>query len=475
MHRFAVLLSLVVACADYAKPSVGFYESGDFANAARAADQGLAQHPDDDALWAMRVRSALALGDPDGVAKAYAAYIGHRGDDDQELLHGLALATLGQALASPSAKLKMSAIETIEHLELQPLADDVAAAMGDNDDRVAATAAIAVLHAYPQAPQVADAMLHSESPEARRIVIAGLARKAGTIVTGELEKAANDPDPRVRRAAIDGLGRLTDKDAVTVLAKRLADADEAVRASAASALAEIGIGDLAAFAKKALADSAVAVRVAGVELLAAAEQRDQLAQLVNDQDAIVALEAVLAIEQLGAPMHKREGKMVHDFVAPHTGLGAAVVQRAIASPKWEVRAGAANMLVRVVGKDAATPIAEQLAKDLDAHVQLAAARVLSHDSTARDQAVAVFRAQLGGELATQAAGDLAALDGDPEALATLAKLVRDPQRTAEQRADAAGAHLIARKITPGLVAALADASGVVRVEAASVLAALAKD
>src|SRR5580704_3225703 len=162
MHRFAVLLSLLVACADYAKPSVGFYESGDFANAARAADQGLAQHPDDDALWAMRVRSALALGDPEAVAKAYAGYVGHRGDDDQELLHGLALATLSQALASPSAKLKMAAIE---RLELQPLADDVAAAMGDNDDRVAATAAIAVLHAYPQAPQVADAMLHSENPE----------------------------------------------------------------------------------------------------------------------------------------------------------------------------------------------------------------------------------------------------------------------------------------------------------------------
>ncbi len=475
MHRFAVLLSLVVACADYAKPSVGFYESGDFANAARAADQGLAQHPDDDALWAMRVRSALALGDPEAVAKAYAGYVGHRGDDDQELLHGLALATLSQALASPSAKLKISAIETIERLELQPLADDVAAAMGDNDDRVAATAAIAVLHAYPQAPQVADAMLHSENPEARRIVIAGLARKAGAIVTGELEKAANDPDPRVRRAAIDGLGRLGDKDAVTVLAKRLSDGDEAVRASAASALADIGIGDLAAFAKKALADSAVAVRVAGVDLLAAAEQRDPLAQLVNDQDPIVALQAVLAIEQLGAPMHKREGKMVHDFVAPHTGLGAAVVQRAIASPKWEVRAGAANMLARIVGKDAATPIAEQLAKDPDAHVQLAAARVLAHDAATRDQAIAVFRAQLSGELATQAAADLAGLDGDPDALAKLAQLVRDPQRTAEQRADAASAHLTARKITPGLVAALADSSGVVRVEAASVLAALAKD
>ncbi|HEX4449930.1 MAG TPA: HEAT repeat domain-containing protein [Kofleriaceae bacterium] len=467
MHRFAVLLLVVGACADYARPSVGFYEAGDFANAARAADQGIAQHPDDDALWAMRVRAALALGDPAAVETAYAGYVARRGDDDQELLHGLALATLSQALASPSAKLKIAAIETIERLELQALADDVAASMGDNDDRVAATAAIAVLHAYPQAPQVADAMLHSENPEARRIVIAGLARKAGTIVTGELEKAANDPDPRVRRAAIDGLGRLKDKAAVTVLAKRMTDPDEAVRASAASALADIGIGDLAAFAKKALADQSVAVRVAGVHLLGKAEQLDQLAALENDPDPIVALEAVVTRQ----PRHDRPDNVDVQLMS----TTPAIVQRAIASPKWEVRAGVANMLVRILGKAAATPIAEQLAKDPDTHVALAAARVLSHDAATRDQAIAVFRAQLGGELATQAAADLAALDSDPEALAKLSQLVRDPQHTAEQRADAASAHLTARKITPGLVAALADTSGVVRVEAASVLAALAKD
>src|SRR5580698_5353475 len=314
MHRFAVLLSLVVACADYAKPSVGFYESGDFANAARAADQGLAQHPDDDALWAMRVRSALALGDPDGVAKAYAGYLGHRGDDDQELLHGLALATLGQALASPSAKLKLVAIETIEQLELQPLADAVANAMGDGDDRVAAAAAIAVLHAYPQAPQVADAMLKSENPEARRIVIAGLARKVGSIADSEIENAANDPDPRVRRVALAALGRLGDKNAVALLAKHLGDADDDARAAAVSSLAQIGIGELAAFAKTALADHALAVRVAGVDLLGAAEQRDALMALTSDADPIVALQAVIAIEELGAPMRKHGGKMQREHV-----------------------------------------------------------------------------------------------------------------------------------------------------------------
>src|SRR6185503_13662321 len=99
MPGFAVLI-LLAGCADYAKPAVGLYEAGDYAGAAKAADDGLAAHPEDDALWAMRVRSARALGDGPGVAKAYAAYVAHRGDDDAELLHGLALATLGQSLTS---------------------------------------------------------------------------------------------------------------------------------------------------------------------------------------------------------------------------------------------------------------------------------------------------------------------------------------------------------------------------------------
>ena len=59
MHRFAVLMFALAACADYAKPSVGLYEAGDYAGAARAADDGIAAHPDNDALWAMRTEFGL--------------------------------------------------------------------------------------------------------------------------------------------------------------------------------------------------------------------------------------------------------------------------------------------------------------------------------------------------------------------------------------------------------------------------------
>ena len=107
MRRCVVFGCLAfMACANHAQHAVALYETGDYVGAARAAESGLATHPQDEGLWQMRVRAALAQGDAAGIAKAYAAYRAQLGgDDDKELLRDLAIATLGQALASPSAKL----------------------------------------------------------------------------------------------------------------------------------------------------------------------------------------------------------------------------------------------------------------------------------------------------------------------------------------------------------------------------------
>src|SRR5262245_49427489 len=246
MQRIALVVALLVpaACANRATRSISLYESGDYAGAMRAADEGLASHPNDDSLWAMKVRSAVALGDANGTAKAYEQYVAHRGSDDKALLRDLSTATLGQALASPSAKMKIAAIEAIERLEIHSLTDQVVDKMNDNDDRVAAAAAIAVLRGIPGAQQVAEQTLTSENAEARRITIDGIARKYGKLTAGDLQKAANDPDPRVRRTAIRWLGMIKDKDAVEVLTRRMQDPDDSVRAASASALARIGIGNL---------------------------------------------------------------------------------------------------------------------------------------------------------------------------------------------------------------------------------------
>ncbi|MGE5180736.1 MAG: HEAT repeat domain-containing protein [Acidobacteriota bacterium] len=417
------------------------------------------EHPDDDALWGMRVRSALALGDANGVAKAYQQYVARRGDDDKPLLRDLANATIEQALASPSARLKISAIETVADLRILALEQPVTERIGDEDDRVAAAAAVAILFDHPQAPEVADQMLRSDNPEARRIALDGIAKKEQgrhhlELAVGELEKSGDDPDARVRATALRWLGVAKDRDAVALLTKRLRDRDENVRAAAAGALARIGIGNLAELGKKALADKALAVRLAGIELLATARDTEALVAATGDADPLVAAQAALAL------------------VPPRPELTQQALDRAVTAAEWTTRAGAANLVVQALGKAGALPVAQKLAADPDVGVRLAAARALVRAGD-RERARAVFAAALATDRATAAAGELAAL-GDDRGVAALDRLVRDAQRTPEQRAEAARAHADAKKITPGLVAALADPSGVVRIEAAAALAALAK-
>jgi HEAT repeat protein len=445
---------LLAGCASRAGHAIALYETGDYAGAARSADAELTAHPGDEALWQMRIRAALALGDARGVATAYAAYRDRRdGDDDRPLLRDLAIASLGQALASPSVKLKIAAIQAVEAAELEPLADPVAQRMRDDDDRVVATAAAAVLHGAPDAPQAIGDMLHSEDAEARRIAVDGIGRKVGKVAASVLETAAGDPDPHVRRAAVRWLGQLKDADAAPILTQRLRDPDEAVRAAAASALAHLGapgLGtlDLGALARIALSDHALAVRLGGVELAAAAHDRATLTSLADDPDAIIAAEAAIA-----------------------TGDGAAAaraIERAAAAAVWSTRAGAANLAIRALGKTAAVAVAHKLAGDADIGVRLAAARVLSHNGDPAT-AAAIFASALATDHRIDAAIDLAMLD-DQRGIAALNDAVGDLAHGPANRAAAATAHRTAHRITPGLVAALADDSGAVRVEAAAVLA-----
>jgi HEAT repeat protein len=449
--RASWFVILLTACASHNGRAVSLYESGDYAGAARAADEGLKAHPGDDGLWQMRIRAALALGDADAVTRVYGDYAKQRDGDDRDLLRDLAIATLGQALASPSAKLKIVAIEAVEAAELQSLADQVGERMGDDDDRVAATAAVAVLHGFPQAPQVASQMLHSENAEARRIAIDGIGKKVGALAAVDLAKAIGDSDPRVRRAAARWVGQLKIKDAADVLARRLrSDPDEAVRAAAATALARLATGDLAADAKQALADKALAVRLAAIDLVVAAKQTQLLAGLAEDPDPMLATEAAIALKR--------------------TDLAARALARAAASDSWTTRAGAANTAIRALGETDGQALVVKLLADKELEVRLAAARALAH-SGRQDDAKRVFEAV--SDQNVSAAADLADL-GDARGLVALGAAVRDMKRGPDQRAQAASAHRLAHRVTPGLVGALADPNGVVRVEAASAIAVLAR-
>jgi HEAT repeat protein len=240
-----------------------------------------------------------------------------------------------------------------------------------------------------------------------------------------------------------------------VLTRRLKDPDDSVRAAAASTLARIGAGDLRGFAKQALDDRSLAVRIAAVDLLAAAKADAELVALVDDADAMVGLQAAIAVKKT------------------RPDLAQKAVVRAASASEWTTRAGAANLLISALGREAARAPATKLAADPELGVRLAAARVLAQLDD-REGAKRVFASALADpQQGVQAAADLAAL-GDAAGMQALSLAVRDSKRTPEQRAAAASAHRSARRVTGGLVAALADANGLVRVEAAAAIGTLAK-
>jgi HEAT repeat protein len=212
---------------------------------------------------------------------------------------------------------------------------------------------------------------------------------------------------------------------------------------------------LRAFAKQALDDRSLAVRLAGIELLAAAKADGELVALTDDPDPMIALQAAIAVK------------------TTRPELAGKALARAIAAPEWTIRAGAANLMAMAVDKPSALGFAQKLAADNEVGVRLAAAHVLARSGDA-DGAKRVLLAALdNADYGVSAAADLAEL-GDPAGAKALSTFVRDDKRTPAQRAAAAAAHRSAHRVTGGLVGALADNDGLVRVEAAAALGMLAK-
>ena len=198
------------------------------------------------------------------------------------------------------------------------------------------------------------------------------------------------------------------------------------------------------------------MRLAGVDLLAAAKNEAALVPLVDDKEPLVALQAAIAIK------------------SSHPDLAAKAVDRALAAEDWTARAGAANYLAMALGKSGAIATATRLTSDAHVGVRLAAARVLLHAGK-KATAMPIFTAALAdADHGIQAAADLASV-GDPAGIEALSKATLDRSRSPEQRSAAVAAHRTAHRVTPGLVAALADDSGIVRIEAAEVLGVLAKE
>ena len=357
--RCTIVALITFTGCSHSKQSVALYESGDYAGAARAADQGLVEHPGDDSLWAMRIRAALALGDGAAIAKAYDGYVAERGGDDPQLLRDLAVATLGQALASPSARLKIIVIDTAAEHKIEALAQQVIERLDDEDDRVQATAAIAVISTpSPRAPRIADDMLRSPNAEARRIAVDGVGKKVGKLAAADIERAASDEDPRGARSRCAGSARSR-----TPIASRRASPTPRTPTKACAPPPRARSARSASAISPPSASRRSPSRARGptrrLELYATAHRDDLLVSVVDDKGPLVAAEAAIAI------------------ATSHPGMGQQPVERGLAAPQWPVRAGIATAGPR--GRQGGRhPVRAPARRRQGGVVRLAAARVLAH-------------------------------------------------------------------------------------------------
>ncbi|HVV82428.1 MAG TPA: HEAT repeat domain-containing protein, partial [Kofleriaceae bacterium] len=354
-----VLATAAAACGPSAgaKRAQAFLDRGDYPGAAQAADDELNHSPSDAVLHRIRLRAALGMGDARGAVDHYRAWRAGRGDD-LAALHTMAMTTLWQGLRAPAAALRLQTIRAIERLELEDLAHEVGERLGDDDDAVAAAAAVAVLRAFPQAPDVASQMLHSDNPEARAIAVEGIGRKAGKLAAADLRAALDDGDPRVRAAAATAVGRLADPADTAKLAALVGDGDTGVRTAAVRALAHGKRGPLDAVVERALADESLGLRLAGVELASAGRGASGARALLDHRDPMVAAQAARAA---------------------HDPAGAArALDRALAADDPAVRIGAIGLVQAALGRDQAVPRLRTATADADAGVRVAAASALAY-------------------------------------------------------------------------------------------------
>jgi|GEM_PF-1492153 len=475
MQRLVALALALVFClaagcvSSAARAAREQLEAGNFAEAERLAGEGLDADPDDRELWRVRVRAALEQRAALRAVELYRRYVEQGGQHDRRLLSDLAFTTLWQSLSVPSALVKRAAVQEIERLEIEALAESVSRLLGDEDPVVWATAAVAILRAHPDAPALVARALDGPDARARAIAIEGIGRKLGSRARADIEAALDDSDPAVRLAAVAAFAGIAENapDHARLATIASSDADGAVRARALGGLGtmeDAPASTVLGAAKAALRDSYLGARLAAVALIGRRGGPDDtslLVELGDGKDGFVAARAAVALAQRG-----------------EVDRGFRIARRLVDSTEWSVRAAALNALSELRNREAAAQTARPLLGDGDLRVALAAARaMLAADH--RADAVGVFRAAAAVEdesVRLQAAVDLVRV-GERRGIEVLEALGQsnDPSiRKGAVRAharvrDADYRDLPDPALAPGLVNGLADTSAEVRVAAAATL------
>jgi hypothetical protein len=288
-------------------------------------------------------------------------------------LRARAEAELVRALERPSPGERRRAIQVAVRVDDPALSARLAAHLGDRDPLIRVTTAAALAPHLDEAARIVAAALDGREPELKRTALAGI--RALPDAEARLLGLLPDPDAALRRAAVAALG---DRLPGPALERALGDVDLGVRLAALSVVRAVA--------------------------------PNRLSLIARSDDLLLALRAAV--------------------LARIPDRAIAVVARAAAAPRAELRAAAMNAAGEL--GEAGGALAARLFTDAELGVRLAAARAVvhaynatgagAHSANARHPAVEaalrVFADALVGERRLEAADELARL-GDPRGRAVL--------------------------------------------------------
>jgi HEAT repeat protein len=453
---YALVLSFAcVACGPPSASRTAEYhlKKGDFAAATASADESLKTSPKDPTGWRVKIQAAMAQGEFERAYGLYGEWVELRGSHDATAYGRMAKTVLWQALQSSSPEIQARAIAIVEKHELEELAEQVREQLDNDNDLVAASAAVALLKSEWGAPQLASELLTSADARVRRLVVLGIGKKVGELARADIIKRLADKDATVRVAAVSVLGRWKNADDVEHLLRMARDKDARVRSAALRGLTGFKDGRLVELASDALGDSYLGARLAAVGLLdklGGAEASSALRGLLDAGDLSVALRAASAL-------YRRDKQ-------EHTTL----LEKAFASSSWMTRAAALNSAPQVAAKSTALALGGRGLVDSRIEVQIAAARLLLSFKVSTEATKLLRRALQSESVEPRlSAARLLAQRGDSEGLEVLSKLSLDGPIA--RRLRAIHAHRGARHVSTGLVGCLGADNIELRLAAADVL------
>ena len=344
------------------------YAAGQFAEAARFADEALAIDSRDHDAVSLKVRASSRIA-VTAALEAYERWLALAGSEDVALLRVLARSVLAQMAASGDRGLQLQALTRLERggdrtagarlQELGSLADTGAdferALQGDG---AAAMRLLEARNTTPVPPQALAAALPAAGPAAvprlRELLKhpAGPVRGAAALALGRLDaqeaRADLKPlftDPATRTFASIALARLGDSDAEQVVQELLQSPVADLRLIAAEAYADRGPGPWVQALMPLLQDRNGLTRVRAAELLSAAAPEAAaatLAEAASDPNPVVRGDASRVLERTGSRLGS-----VESSCEPRT---IAALRRLLRDSDPAVRLHAAGALTAVADR-----------------------------------------------------------------------------------------------------------------------------